>query len=185
MQFFKFWQRSIAPVPFVDFPNTPQHTPKEAVMPKETTILVDRNLSNRNATLSDVYINGKLICHSLEDEHRAKKVWGETRIPAGRYQITLRTHGGFHNHYSTAGWSKGFHCGMLWVRNVPNFESILIHVGNTEKDTAGCLLVGMNRDDRSMTIQLSRMAYKKFYALVVDAAAAETLWVEYKDNDGV
>ncbi len=149
----------------------------------DTFITVDRNLSDSKATLSDVYVNGKLICHGLEDEYRAVKRYGETRIPSGRYKVTLRKFGGFHNRYSAAKWSKQFHRGMLWVRNVWDFENILIHVGNTERDTAGCLLVGMNRDDKSMSIQLSRMAYKKLYALVVDAAENETLWIEFVDND--
>jgi hypothetical protein len=77
-------------------------------------------------------------------KHRDVKVKGETRIPAGRYQVTLRTEGGFHSKYSEK--YGEMHKGMLWVRDVPGFEYILIHTGNTDEHTAGCLLVGNTSD---------------------------------------
>ena len=38
----------------------------------------------------------RFMCYTLEDERRALKVRGETRVPAGTYKIELRTEGGFH-----------------------------------------------------------------------------------------
>ena len=85
--------------------------------------------------------NGKhFLCYTLEDEHRDEKVMHETRIPAGTYKITLRTVGGFHSRYAKK--YGDMHKGMLWVRDVPGFEYILIHTGNTDEHTSGCLLVG-------------------------------------------
>ena len=81
----------------------------------------------------------EFLAYTLEDEHRDVKVKGETRIPAGRYQVTLRTEGGFHSKYSEK--YKEMHKGMLWLRDVPGFEYILIHTGNTDEHTAGCLFI--------------------------------------------
>lgn len=78
-------------------------------------------------------------CYTLEDEHRDVKVPGETRIPAGRYEIKLRTEGGMHQRYAT---KHTWHRGMLWLQNVPGFEWIYIHPGNTDDHTEGCILVG-------------------------------------------
>ena len=93
-----------------------------------------------NGILFDI-TDGKreFLCYTLEDEHRDVKKYGETRVPAGTYNITLRTVGGFHGRYLKK--YGEMHKGMLWVREVPNFEYILIHTGNTDEHTAGCLLL--------------------------------------------
>jgi hypothetical protein len=83
-----------------------------------------------------LYINGEFQVYTLEDEDRTVKVFGETRIPNGRYQVKFRNVGGFHERYLKK-YGADFHKGMLWVKNVPNFEYILIHVGNDDDDTAG------------------------------------------------
>jgi len=105
----------------------------------------------------------KFLAYTLEDEHREVKVAGETRIPAGTYNITLRKVGGFHSKYSTKYGSM--HKGMLWVRDVPGFEYILIHTGNTDEHTAGCLLVG-NTSDYKGVIGSSVDAYKRIYPAI-------------------
>ena len=64
--------------------------------------------------------NGReFLCFTLEDEFRTQKVYGETRIPAGTYEIELRTIGRFHERYLKK--FPEMHIGMLWIRNVPNF----------------------------------------------------------------
>lgn len=82
----------------------------------------------------------KFLCYTLEDESRKEKVFGETCIPEGEYKIEFRTVGGFHARYSSR--FSDIHVGMLEVQDVPNFKYILIHCGNTDEDTAGCLLLG-------------------------------------------
>ena len=179
-----------APDPVSETPHVNVGVQKETPMKKDSTmntveIVVDRNFSNARVTLSDIYVDGSLICHGLEDEHRTVKVWGNTRIPKGIYEISLRTFGGFHDRYSKASWIKDVHEGMLWVRNVPNFEAILIHVGNTKKDTAGCLLVGMSRHENKEAVYLSRAAYKKLYSLILPALKrGDRVTIEYQDNEG-
>lgn len=144
-------------------------------------ITVERIKSNDDATLSIVSINGKFECFGLEDEYRDDKVAGETRIPAGIYDVKLRTVGGFHTRYSS---KFPWHEGMLHVQNVPDFEYILIHIGNTEKDTAGCLLVGTGAySGTDLTIQSSTDAYRKLYEKVLSAAKSGDLKIEYIDSD--
>lgn len=116
-----------------------------------------------------LHLDDEFMCYTLEDEYKAKKKYGETRIPDGTYQVKLRKEGGFHNRYSKK-FKVGFHKGMLHVTNVPGFEYILIHIGNTDEDTAGCLLVGMDisADDRGY-IGRSTTAYTKVYPKVAKA----------------
>ena len=129
-----------------------------------------------------IFINGEFQVHTLEDEKRTVKVFGKTRIPNGKYKLGLRTEGGFHQKYLKK-YGANFHKGMLWVKDVPNFDYILIHVGNTDKDTAGCLLVGMtnNADDVGF-IGGSTDAYKKIYPEISNALlSGEGVWINYKD----
>jgi len=129
-----------------------------------------------------ISIDGVFECFGLENEHRIDKVPGETRIPRGFYSINLRTVGGFHANYS--GRFPQFHEGMLQVMDVPNFEYILIHVGNTDDDTAGCLLTGCNANTSpSLSVGYSLKAYKRIYSKVIEAAKAKDLTIEYWDND--
>lgn len=128
----------------------------------------------------------KIMAYTLEDEHRDVKVMHETRIPAGTYDITLRTVGGFHAKYS-----KRFgemHKGMLWVRNVPNFEYILIHAGNDDDDTSGCLLVGDTQTQNVTSdgfVGSSVNAYKRIYKPIAEAIeCGDEVTITYIDFDG-
>lgn len=106
--------------------------------------VVIRYSNNGNDSLSLFFINSSFQHYIIEDEFRTEKVKGETRIPAGIYPLSLRTEGGFHerfiNHKDQR--IRKMHEGMIWIQNVPGFDFILYHTGNTEKDTEGCLLCG-------------------------------------------
>ena len=93
--------------------------------------------------------NNKFLAYTLEDEHRDEKKYGETRIPEGTYKLGLRKVGGYHAKYSKR--FSDIHIGMLHVLDVPNFEYILIHCGNTDEHTAGCLLVGDSQENNQIT----------------------------------
>lgn len=82
---------------------------------------------------------GAQLCRTLEDAYRPVKVWGKTRIPQGTYNIKLRSVGRLNDEYAH---KFSFHKGMLWLQDVPNFEFVYIHCGNTSVDTDGCILVG-------------------------------------------
>ena len=131
-------------------------------------LILTRNVHGSDYTLGEIRIAGKHECYTLEDEFREVKVKGETRIPAGKYVVKLRTTGGFHANYLKR-FGKLFHRGMLHVTNGPGFEYILIHIGNTEKDTAGCVLVGATRDVVKGTIGGSEAAYRRLYPKVAAA----------------
>ena len=124
-----------------------------------------------NGLLFDVTDGRRFLCYTLEDEHRDVKKYGETRVPAGEYRITLRTVGGFHGRYLKK--YGEMHKGMLWVREVPNFEYILIHTGNTDEHTAGCLLLGntqqTNFDSSNGFVGSSVEAYKRVYPSIAEA----------------
>tara|TARA_Y100000114_G_C11656178_1_gene276712 strand:+ start:124 stop:708 length:585 start_codon:yes stop_codon:yes gene_type:complete len=122
-----------------------------------------------DATNGMLFLDGVFECFSLEDEYREQKIRGETCIPEGSYEVVLRKEGGFHQRYSSR---YSFHKGMLWVKSVPNFEWILFHLGNTDENTAGCILVGDTQQDLDVSkdgfIGSSGNAYKKFYPKVAE-----------------
>lgn len=137
---------------------------------------VYRYNSQGDFTQGLLYIDGKFQCYTLEDEQRALKVKGETAIPLGKYQVKLRKEGTFHQKYSSK--FALFHKGMLHVTSVQGFEYILIHIGNTDDDTAGCLLVGRSTSENS--IAESTIAYEAMYKKVVAAFdKGEEVWIEY------
>lgn len=92
-----------------------------------------------DSTLGRLYIDGEFVCFTLEDERRKVKVPAETCIPEGEYRIELRPAGRLHPDYAKR---FSFHKGMLWLRDVPDFEYIYLHIGILPKHTAGCPLVG-------------------------------------------
>jgi len=146
-------------------------------------IKVDRFVSDRDTTISRVSVDGTFVCFGLEDEFRVAKLVDETRIPAGKYKVLLRTAGTHHQKYQEQ--FPEIHRGMLHIQNVPGFEFILIHCGNTQANTSGCLLVGTGAvtDEGNMSISSSRIAYRRLYPRVVDAAGEGTLEIEFVDND--
>ncbi len=123
------------------------------------------------------------LAYTLEDEYRKEKKYGETRIPNGTYKLALRKTGGYHQKYSKR--FPDIHIGMLHVTNVPGFEYILIHCGNTDEHTAGCLLVGDSQENNQITkdgfIGKSTQAYKRIYPRIAEAiSCGEEVTIKYK-----
>ena len=129
---------------------------------------VVRTQFGTDATNGLLFIDGIFECYTLEDQYQAVKVMHETCIPEGTYDIEFRKTGGFHAKYSER--YKKAHYGMLHVQDVPNFTYILIHTGNTDEHTSGCLIVGETQQDLEVSkdgfIGSSTVAYKKMYAKV-------------------
>lgn len=148
-------------------------------------ISVLRLSDNGESTIGALFVDNKFQCWTLEDEARTEKVFGETRIPAGEYKIGLRTEGGHHQRYKN---KYSFHKGMLHVLDVPNFKYILIHIGNDDDDTAGCLLVGDSVNNNKVVdgfIGHSSNAYVKLYKKVIAAIdAGEEVTIKYADIGG-
>lgn len=116
-------------------------------------ITVLRGHSFGRATIGKLYIDGVFTCNTLEDEVREVagqpvhqwKIKGNTAIPVGAYRIALQN-------------SPRFGADTMTLLNVPGFEFIRIHAGNTASDTEGCLLLGMRATDVSLVGGTSRPA---------------------------
>lgn len=141
-------------------------------------ISVKRYKHEPDFTAGKLFVDGEFECYTLEDEKRDVKVKHETRIPEGKYKVELRTFGGHHDKYKV---KFADHKGMLWVKDVPNFSDILIHIGNTDDDTSGCLLVGLSIDDVKGVLFNSTEAYKRLYRKVLpDLEAGKEVWIKYE-----
>ena len=103
-------------------------------------------------TAGNLSVNGEYECMTLEDQVRCgPKVFGETAIPAGTYEVTIT-------------YSPHFKRNLPLVLGVPGFEAIRIHPGNTTDDTEGCILVGqfMNGDD----LRNSKLAFDALFSKI-------------------
>ena len=157
----------------------------------ERNLEVMRYSSGADSTLGLLFENGpegrEFLAYTLEDEFREEKLSAETGIPEGTYDIKLRTVGGFHSRYA-AKFGTPWHKGMLHVQDVPGFEYILIHTGNTDEHTMGCLLVA-DSSTQNVTkdgfVGASVSAYKRIYPdlaqWLVDGNKLSITYIDY-DN---
>ena len=109
-------------------------------------------------------------------------------IPYGCYEIKLRKEGGFHKKYSER--FSDIHIGMLHIVDVPNFEYILIHTGNTDEHTAGCLIVGDSQENNIILkdgfVGKSNNAYKRIYPNIANAIKkGQEVTIKYTDYDQI
>jgi hypothetical protein len=95
-------------------------------------LTLKRIFKGEKYTIGDLYIDDTWFCNTLEDAIRDVKVYGETAIPAGTYKVTITL-------------SPRFRRWLPLLHDVPNFEGVRIHRGNTAEDTHGCILVGQNK----------------------------------------
>lgn len=125
----------------------------------------------KNSTVSAlhvVYQNDKpeFLGFVIEDGFREVKEKGKTRIPAGTYEVVPRQSGRHYESYKP----KFGHNFTFWIKEVPNFEYIMIHIGNTPQDTEGCLLLNwiVQYDSKQdvFTGAQSTECYKNFYNFV-------------------
>lgn len=163
---------------------------------------VDRFPSEIDWTLSEYFLLGEKFGVGVEDEYRAKKVHGETRIPNGIYPITFEHSPKFSTGYYMDDEgnlsrliSERFNKPhlLLTVLGVPGFSRILWHWGNTDDDTDGCYCVGsyfgkiQTKNGIQDGVQESRNNYVKLYPKIYQlwkkniAAGVQTL-VEYRER---
>ena len=153
-------------------------------------LLTQRISTGDESTLGVMYVTEsyatigvpEFLCFTMEDQPNEPKVPGETRIPAGRYKIELRTEGGMHQRYTN---KFEWHRGMLWLRDVPNFEWVYIHYGNYEKDTDGCILVGDGAQSNVLEdgmVTASVAAYTRLaQEIYVEMDRNEEVWITIED----
>lgn len=112
-------------------------------------IQIKRLHKTENSTIGEMTIDGKFECYTLEDKERDVKIKCETAIPKGTYKVIINQ-------------SNRFKKLMPLLLNVPNFEGVRIHPGNSNHDTEGCILVGQSRSVDYIT--KSRKAYEILFA---------------------
>lgn len=116
-----------------------------------------RDEASSNATVG-ILSDGLWFCHTCEDVLRPDgvKVPGKTAIPAGTYEVKVT-------------YSNRFKIELPILLNVPNFEGIRIHTGNTSADTEGCILVGLSRGPDC--VKQSRAAFADLFPRIKAALA--------------
>ena len=127
------------------------------------------------STVGDFLINDNFYYYSLEDkdcQRRADgvieswsqrmKVPAKSAIPYGRYEVVIN-------------FSNRFQRMMPLLLNVPSFERIRIHNGNTAEDTEGCILIGYTKDNNF--IGNSKSAFNNFMSLLTQVLKKEKVWL--------
>jgi hypothetical protein len=126
-------------------------------------MLLTREPSSDECTLGELSVNGEFECFTLEDKVRPVKIKGMTAIPAGAYEVVVT-------------FSERFKRPLPLLLNVPNFDGVRIHQGNTAKDTEGCLLVGKKKG-KDAVLQ-SVLAFDALFAKIVEAAGREKIFIQ-------
>lgn len=126
-------------------------------------IKVERVQRDEDVTIGVLTIEGSdFTCYTLEDPVREVpgvpvkewKVYGETAIPVGTYAVSVT-------------YSPRFNTPLPLLAAVPGFEGVRIHAGNFARDTEGCILVGLQRADKSLV--QSRAALSDLLPKILDA----------------
>jgi len=134
-----------------------------------------RKTFTETSTIGELFINDQFECFILEDKDRGitqsqplevvkeNKKFGITAIPKGTYEIAIT-------------FSNRFKQYLPLLMNVPAFEGIRIHSGNTADHTEGCLLPGvtMSRD----MVQQSKTAFKKLFTKLKAVEKTEKITIE-------
>lgn len=143
-------------------------------------LLLDRKYKKETYTIGNLYVDGEWFCNSLEDKDRGlsqtmpleeikkAKVYGETAIPTGRYEVRMDI---VSPKYNGVKWYKdNFGGRMPRLESVKGFSGILIHSGNTALDSNGCILVGMNKAKGKVLD--SRATFQKLWKILEQARKA-------------
>ncbi|MEO8992307.1 MAG: DUF5675 family protein [Nitrosospira sp.] len=114
-------------------------------------------------TIGELSLNGVFECYTLEDKVRPVKIAGKTAIPSGRYEVIIN-------------FSQRFQKQLPLLLNVPNYEGVRIHSGNTAADTEGCVLVGETKTDNF--VGESRWAFNRLFEKMKVASETEKIFLE-------
>ena len=123
------------------------------IINNEVTFQLQRNPDNGTSTLGNISL-GELSLFTIEDVNRdlnhdgditdpgEEKVYGESRIACGRYEIVFREEGTLHEKYKDR---FTFHRGMLWLRDVKSFKYIYLHIANAASQLLGCIGIASHK----------------------------------------
>ena len=119
--------------------------------------LILKRIALRNEyTIGKLYVDGEYVCDTIEDTVRdldkdgkfangEVKIPGKTAIPYGRYEITMKVKSPKYSNFTKYSWAKKYDGYLPRLLNVPHFDGVLIHVGNSALDSEACVLVGENK----------------------------------------
>jgi hypothetical protein len=130
---------------------------------------VIRKEFTQQSTIGELSVDGKFECYTLEDMVRPVKVTGMTAIPAGDYEVVVT-------------FSARFQRPMPLLLDVPGYDGVRIHTGNTDHDTEGCILVGQIKG-KDM-IQASRAAFEALFPKIQAAAQREKIFIHIIEDRG-
>ncbi len=147
-------------------------------------IVLHRINDDGDSTIGYIKVDGQFMGYTLEDEHRDVKVRGETRIPSGIFRVKFREvvsgkTTDYRKRYDWFNWH-------LMLQDVPDFNYVYLHIGNTEKHTDGCILIGGSPDyrkDEADFLGKSTPIFKRFYLKVKAALdAGDPVHIEIRDE---
>ena len=117
-------------------------------------LLLKRIAKMEKYTIGKLYVDGEYFADTLEDTDRnltntmskdeivKVKVYGKTAIPTGTYVVDMNT---VSPKFGKHSWAQPYEGKVPRLQDVPGYEGVLIHPGNTADDTSGCILVGRNK----------------------------------------
>lgn len=158
-------------------------------MEEALELLVDRKYKKETYTIGNLYVDGEWFCNTLEDKDRGLKssmsleeverlkVYAETAIPAGRYKVIMDV---VSPKYNRVKWYKdNFGGRMPRLENVKGFSGVLIHPGTTAVDSAGCIIVGLNK--KKGNVLESRATFTKLWKILEEAhKSKKTIYLTIK-----
>lgn len=118
-----------------------------------------RRPSSGETTVGELFIDNEFICYTIEDVVRDKKVYGKTAIPSGIYKVVVTM-------------SNRFKKMLPLLLNVPGYEGIRIHTGNTHANTEGCILPATSVSKDGTFGFESGKAFNKLFARITKALDA-------------
>ncbi len=141
-------------------------------------ILLHREPSQGDYTQGTLDVIPGLLCDTLEDEYRLKKIPGETRIPAGEYILDWNNREtDFTTRYRKIFPGDFFY--HLELKNVPGFSGIYIHPGNSDDDTSGCILVGKKGGPgRLLQSRATFLIFYRWAKTILDAGDQITIIIQ-------
>ncbi len=130
-------------------------------------ILLSRNTFTDDSTIGTLKVDGIFECYTLEDvdrklENGGGKIYAKTAIPRGRYEVIIN-------------FSNRFQQYMPLLLNVPQYEGVRLHTGNSAKDSFGCILLGDIKGTN--IIGQSKVAYNRFLAKLKKVEKTKKIYI--------
>lgn len=140
-------------------------------------LILERIHNTSTSTIGKLFIDGTFQCNTLEDVDRdllqtdsldkikSVKVYGKTAIPKGKYEVQVT-------------FSNRFQKNLPLLINVPGFEGIRIHPGNTSEDTDGCILPGKWVEEN--VVQDSRVNFEPVFSKIQNGLKSGKVYITIK-----